>query len=554
MTARRLAVALVLAALCAAGAFADRVGRDSRLIARTHAACRRAQAIAAELDGPRAARRVHRGVEDALGLLAEAQRALPFRPPGEVRDLLARASRRALRARRLADKLLAKQQGGGERWSVALDGLGGALLSVWATPGNAPDVYAVGADDGQGPVFLRGTEEAFVRIPVAASDDLWWVTGVPAGSGATPTGPQTVWSCGTGGRVVRYDPATGAVTDLSTGVDATLYGVWGSGPDDVWTVGGDPQGAGPRPALLRWDGASWASVVAPPEADGKILYKVWGTAADDVWACGQGGLLLRFDGISWASVASGTASTLLTVHGDAAQGTVVAVGGPGVAAVVVERGAAGAWSPASLPPGTESLNGVFVPATGAGPGDAWAVGYFGEVLRRAPGPSGRWAPVAGVPATRGEHHHAVHVDDTGAVWVAGGDLFTMGDGSLLRYGEGPVPTEVLRRARLRDDVQPVIYASCAFTACHVKPFLSEDLDLETAEATYAGLAGVPSRQSPLLRVAPGRPSASYLWHKLRGTHASVGGGGDRMPQGDPPLSTAQMDVVRAWIVEGALDD
>ena len=71
---------------------------------------------------------------------------------------------------------------------------------------------------------------------------------------------------------------------------------------------------------------------------------------------------------------------------------------------------------------------------------------------------------------------------------------------------------------------------------------------------HEGLVGVPSRQSALLRVAPGFPSRSYLWHKLRGTHASVGGGGDRMPQGDPPLSTAQMNVIRAWIVEGALDD
>jgi len=522
-------------------AVAGTIDGDAAAVASVHEDCRRAQRIAARLVRPRSAARVRTGVTNALDRLAEAQRALASGSPVEARRLLRIAVRRADRTRRLAEKLRLRERGGEERWTVALDGLGGALLSVWATSGPDPDVYAVGADDGNGPVFLRGSAEAFVRIPVAPADDLWWVAGVPGDAQTLPQSPSTVWACGDEGRVVVYDPATGAVSDRSTGADATLFGVWGSGPGDVWTVGGDLDGVGPRPALLRWDGATWTSASVPPEADGKILYKVWGTAADDVWACGQGGLLLRFDGTAWTNVPSGTASTLLTVHGG------VAVGGPGVAAVVVERNAAGTWAAASIPTGTESLNGVFALAAG----DAWAVGYFGAVLRRD---DGRWMALPGVPATRGRHHHAVHVDDAGGVWVAGGDLFTMREGSLLHFGKGDVPREVLRRATLRADVQPVIYASCAFTACHVQPFLSENLDLETAEATHAGLVGVASRQSALLRVRPGSTSESYLWHKLLGTQGTVGGIGVRMPQGDPPLTAAETDLIRAWIVEGGLDD
>lgn len=441
-------------------------------------------------------------------------------------------------AEELAEKLVRKQDARPATWKTSLEGLSGALLSVWVAPapsGGPGDVYTVGASAGGGPLFLRGSPEGFVRIPVAASGDLWWVDGVP-GAG--------VWACGTEGRVVRYDPADGDVTDLSTGALATHYGLWGSSPFDVWVVGADPDGTGPESAVRRFEGAAWTQAVLPEEVAGKTLFKVWGTAFNDVWVCGQGGVLLHFDGETWSAVASGTPSTLLTVHGAS---PTTAVGGPGVAAVIVERGAGGAFAPAALPAGTESLNGVFVPPTG----DAWAVGYFGTVLRRT---KGVWRTAPGVPKTLGRHHHAVHVDAAGGVWVAGGDLFTMTSGSLLYYGPRSVATDVLPRARLSDIFQPVLYASCAFTACHVDPFLSEELDLETEDDAFAGLVEVPSRQSPLLRVAPGRPSQSYLWHKMQGTHLAVGGSGDRMPQGEDPLNADKMAQLRAWILEGALDD
>lgn len=155
---------------------------------------------------------------------------------------------------------------------------------------------------------------------------------------------------------------------------------------------------------------------------------MWGTGPSDVWACGQGGAVLHFDGDAWTSVPSGTPSTLLTIHGPATgDGRVTAVGGPGVAAVIVERDASGVWASVPLEPGTESLNGVHVRAAD----DAWAVGYYGTVLRRD---ADGWFAVTGAPRTEGRHHHAVHVDDTGGVWIAGGDLFTFRKGSLVYYG------------------------------------------------------------------------------------------------------------------------
>jgi len=49
-------------------------------------------------------------------------------------------------------------------------------------------------------------------------------------------------------------------------------------------------------------------------------------------------------------------------------------------------------------------------------------------------------------------------------------------------------------------------------------------------------------------VAPGDPEASYLIHKLEGR---AGIAGDRMPQGGPFLSSADIAVIRSWIQAGA---
>ena len=54
----------------------------------------------------------------------------------------------------------------------------------------------------------------------------------------------------------------------------------------------------------------------------------------------------------------------------------------------------------------------------------------------------------------------------------------------------------------------------------------------------------------LKRVAPGDPTNSYLYRKITG----VGITGDRMPQGGPYLSDAQIALVRDWIRRGAPND
>ena len=102
----------------------------------------------------------------------------------------------------------------------------------------------------------------------------------------------------------------------------------------------------------------------------------------------------------------------------------------------------------------------------------------------------------------------------------------------------------------KTQIQPILNAQCVF--CHVTGAENGGLNLARAVA-YKSLVGTPSTESPLLRVAPGKPEDSYLLHKLEGTHVSVGGTGATMPLVDPPrqLEASQRALFRTWIQQGA---
>lgn len=77
------------------------------------------------------------------------------------------------------------------------------------------------------------------------------------------------------------------------------------------------------------------------------------------------------------------------------------------------------------------------------------------------------------------------------------------------------------------------------------------LSMGTPEDAYMELVGVPANGAPLNRVEPGSSGDSYLWHKISGTHVDVGGGGQQMPLGAPPLDQSTIDLIAQWIDEGA---
>ncbi len=99
------------------------------------------------------------------------------------------------------------------------------------------------------------------------------------------------------------------------------------------------------------------------------------------------------------------------------------------------------------------------------------------------------------------------------------------------------------------ELQFVFDRNCTGT-CHAGDEPFEGLVL-TEDASWDALVDVPSNQVPTMRrVAPGDPDGSYLLHKLRGTHATVGGTGNAMPP-YLVLADSELELFLAWIEGGA---
>ncbi len=98
-----------------------------------------------------------------------------------------------------------------------------------------------------------------------------------------------------------------------------LYGLWGSGPGDIWNVGKSG-------LILHFDGHKWAQVFAGvTTAD---LYGVWGANPSNVWAVGSHGTVLHFDGKIWTKISVPTTESLHSVWRDS-DGEVLVVGDHG---------------------------------------------------------------------------------------------------------------------------------------------------------------------------------------------------------------------------------
>jgi hypothetical protein len=110
---------------------------------------------------------------------------------------------------------------------------------------------------------------------------------------------------------------------------------------------------------------------------------------------------------------------------------------------------------------------------------------------------------------------------------------------------------------LSRDVQPIFNRSCAISGCHSGGAPQANMSLEAGEIfdPVVGAVGVASLEAPgLKRIDPGSSLSSYLVAKVEDKQASVGGIGDRMPLGSPPLDPIEIQVIREWIDQGARDN
>lgn len=120
--------------------------------------------------------------------------------------------------------------------------------------------------------------------------------------------------------------------------------------------------------------------------------------------------------------------------------------------------------------------------------------------------------------------------------------------------EASAATAMIGPVSFAADVQPILNADCAFAGCHGGGSAGGGLMLAPSVA-YRALVGVRSVACmPQLLVAPGDADASFLYDKLLGGAAICPGGGTIMPRSRPMLPPTQIDVIRRWIAEGALDN
>ena len=94
--------------------------------------------------------------------------------------------------------------------------------------------------------------------------------------------------------------------------------------------------------------------------------------------------------------------------------------------------------------------------------------------------------------------------------------------------------------------EQILGPSCALSGCHAD---FEFPRLSSSQA-YESIVGVMSSSGQPL-IDPGEPTTSYLYLKVIGDE-SIGGG--IMPRGGPRLSAARIELLRSWIVAGALND
>jgi hypothetical protein len=299
-------------------------------------------------------------------------------------------------------------------WRGLADALPGAALSVQGTA--ADDVWIVGGGLGLGgPLVRRWDGDRWRALDVTAAigaRSLWWVWPETRASAAGGGATGAAWLVGEAGAVVRVAGASGALVDHSMPTAATLYGVWGAAPDDVWIVGGIANGR--RDAeddlVWRWDGAELTPAAGVP-ARGATLFKVWGSAADDVWISGEGGAMLHWDGATFTDHSGelATLSSVLTVHGCAAD-DVWAIAGQ-----ALYRRDGAAWARRTDVTLGSAANGV-----ACGRERVLVVGNAGlkASLDRA---TGAWTDDRRAPPTFTDLHGA-WIDPAGRAWAVGGNF------------------------------------------------------------------------------------------------------------------------------------
>ncbi|HYW14155.1 MAG TPA: hypothetical protein VE871_19475, partial [Longimicrobium sp.] len=322
--------------------------------------------------------------------------------------------------------LVMRSVNGGATWSETFSTAASGNRQLWGITGTSGGALVVtglqfGTADGHNDaVILRSTnggdswtEQEVVSEPSARHLYRVWAQGEHVFA-VGERSSETI--AGFEGFTMRSADGGVTWTRESHAAPLSLYGVWGSAPDDVTAVG--PGG------VLRYDGTGWTAV--NPGGANDAFHAVWGSSAGTVFAAGNNQLMARRTEGAWA----------LTPYAGDFDHNYVAVWGAGTnglyAVARVYDNDVNSWGTALLHRTAQGWTTVrpweanleLMGIWGTGTGIVIVSGfrynantgrYEGVILRN--GGSG-WTETVRVMGD-GTRFNAVHGDGAGNVWIAG---------------------------------------------------------------------------------------------------------------------------------------
>lgn len=122
------------------------------------------------------------------------------------------------------------------------------------------------------------------------------------------SGKNDIWAVGgahgDNGFIAHWNGSKWSTVPSSAG---RLASVWGSGPNDVWAVGGTNEVG----TIQHWDGLRWTVSTSMQG----IRHSVWGSGPNDVWTVGDFDPIFHWDGSSWSKLASPTMAGVASIWG-----------------------------------------------------------------------------------------------------------------------------------------------------------------------------------------------------------------------------------------------
>jgi hypothetical protein len=113
---------------------------------------------------------------------------------------------------------------------------------------------------------------------------------------------QIFYLVGSSGTILKYDGAAFTVMDCPTSLP--LYAIDGTGPSDIWAVGGDTATASKanRAVILHYDGTAWTRVQAPDSEGTTFPFSdVYAVSPTDAWAVMEDqNRIARWNGNTWS--------------------------------------------------------------------------------------------------------------------------------------------------------------------------------------------------------------------------------------------------------------